>query len=115
VSIAPNGKSVAVSLTDIESQNTDVWTYDSLRGNAKRLTFDAAIDRVPIWSPDAKQLVFTSNRQLNIDLYIKNADGTQDEKSVVSDDFNKYPNDWSRDGKIHSLYPRCGLMVRDSP
>jgi len=105
VSIAPNGKSVAVSLTDIESQNTDVWTYDSLRGNAKRLTFDTAIDRVPIWSPDAKQLVFTSNRQLNIDLYIKNADGTQDEKSVVSDEFNKYPNDWSRDGK-YILYTR---------
>jgi eukaryotic-like serine/threonine-protein kinase len=105
VSIAPNGKSVAVSLTDIASQNTDLWTYDLLRGSAKRLTFDLAIDRVPIWSPDAKQLVFTSNRQFNIDLYMKNSDGTQEEKSMVSDDFNKYPNDWSRDGK-YILYTR---------
>jgi Tol biopolymer transport system component len=105
VSLAPSGKSVAVSITDIASENTDVWIYDLLRSSAKRLTFDPAIDRVPIWSPDAKRLVFTSNRQLNIDLYMKNADGTQEEKSVVTDDLNKYPNDWSRDGK-YILYTR---------
>jgi eukaryotic-like serine/threonine-protein kinase len=105
VCLAPNGKSAAVSITDIASQNTDVWIYDLLHASTKRLTFDPAIDRVPIWSPDAKRLVFTSSRQFNIDLYMKNADGTQEEKSVVSDDFNKYPNDWSRDGK-YILYTR---------
>jgi Tol biopolymer transport system component len=105
ISLAPNGKSVSVSLTDIASQNTDMWTYDLLRGSAKRLTFDPAVDRVPVWSPDARRLVFTSNHQSNIDLYIKNADGTEEETSVVHDDFNKYPNDWSRDGK-YILYTR---------
>jgi Tol biopolymer transport system component len=105
ISLAPNGKSVSVSLTDIASQNTDMWTYDLVRGSAKRLTFDLAVDRVPVWSPDAKRVVFTSNHQSNIDLYMKNADGTEEEKSVVHDDFNKYPNDWSRDGK-YILYTR---------
>jgi serine/threonine protein kinase len=105
VSLAPNGKSVSVSLTDIASQNTDMWTYDLVRGSAKRLTFDLAVDRVSVWSPDAKRVVFTSNHQSNIDLYMKNADGTKEEKSVVHDDFNKYPNDWSRDGK-YILYTR---------
>ena len=28
VSISPNGKSVAFSITDIAGQNTDIWTYD---------------------------------------------------------------------------------------
>ena len=105
VSLAPIGKSVSVSLTDVASQNTDIWTYDLVHGRAKRLTFDLAVDRVPVWSPDAKRLVFTSSRQSNIDLYMKNADGTEEEKSIVHDDFNKYPNDWSRDGK-YILYTR---------
>jgi DNA-binding winged helix-turn-helix (wHTH) protein len=105
VSLAPTGKSVSVSLTDIASQNTDIWTYDLVHGSAKRLTFDLAVDRVPVWSPDAGRLVFTSSRQSNIDLYLKNADGTEEEKSIVHDDFNKYPNDWSRDGK-YILYTR---------
>lgn len=61
--LARNGQSVAVSATDVASQNTDVWIYDLQHGNAKRLTFDPAQDQVPIWSPDAGKLVFSSNRQ----------------------------------------------------
>jgi Tol biopolymer transport system component len=99
VFLAPNGKSVAVSMTDIASQNTDIWTYDLQRGGAKRLTFDPAADSVPIWSPDAARLVFASNRTSFNDLHIKNSDGAQEEKSIVHGNIDKFPNDWSRDGK----------------
>ena len=98
VSLAPNGKSVAVDRTDLGSLNIDVWTYELQRDSAKRLTFDAR-NAVPIWSPDGTRVVFYSTRQLNLDLYMKNADGTQDEKSIVHDGVNKFANDWSRDGK----------------
>jgi Tol biopolymer transport system component len=105
VSLAPNGKSVAVSMTDIASQNTDIWAYDLQGGSAKRLTFDPSADSVPIWSPDAARLVFASNRLSFNDLYVKNSDGAQEEKSVLHDDIDKFPNDWSRDGK-YILYTR---------
>ena len=99
VSIAPNGKSIAVSVTDIASQNTDIWTYDLERGNTKRLTFDSAQDSVPIWSPDAARLVFASNRRDYNDLYVKNSDGAQEEKNILHSEVDKFPNDWSREGK----------------
>jgi Tol biopolymer transport system component len=100
VFIAPNGKSVAVSMMDIASQNTDIWAYDLQRGSSKRLTFDPAADSVPIWSPDAARLVFASNRLFSFNnLYMKNSDGAQEEKIVVHGDIDKFPNDWSRDGK----------------
>jgi serine/threonine protein kinase len=99
VFLAPNGKSVALNKTDTGSQNTDVWTYELQGGSTKRLTFDPAFDAVPIWSPDAARLMFTSNRQISFDLYMKNSDGAQEEKSIVSNDVDKFPNDWSRDGK----------------
>jgi Tol biopolymer transport system component len=106
VSIAPNGKSVAVDKAEMASQGTnDVWTYELQRDIAKRLTFDPAVDRVPIWSPDGTRLLFVSNREHGVDLYMKNSDGTQQEKRVVTDELNKYPNDWSRDGK-YILYTR---------
>ena len=104
--LASNGKSVAVSVTDVAAQNTDVWTYDLEHGNAKRITFDPAQDTVPIWSPDATELVFSSNRQSasnsqsNNILYMKNSDGKQEEKPIVyGAGANNYANDWSRDGK----------------
>ncbi len=82
VALAPDGKSVAVSMTDIASQNTDIWTYDLQRGSAKRLTFDPAADQVPLWSPDAARLVFSSNRQSINDLYMKSSDGKHEEKLI---------------------------------
>ena len=51
VFLAPNGRSVAVDKTDMESMNTDIWSYDLQRDSSQRLTFDPAIDAVPIWSP----------------------------------------------------------------
>jgi len=103
--LAPNGKSVAVSITDVASQNTDVWTFDLQRGSAKRLTFDPAADSVPIWSPDAARLVFSSNRKTNNDLYMKNSDGSQQEQLIVQGGVNNFANDWSKDGK-YILYAR---------
>jgi Tol biopolymer transport system component len=99
VSIAPNGRLVAVDKTDVGSQNIDVWTYELQHDSAKRLTFDPAYDAAPSWSPDGTQLVFYSNRGNGSDLYIKDSNGAQEEKRIVHDDFDKVPNDWSRDGK----------------
>ncbi len=105
VSIAPNGRLVAVDKTDEGSQNTDVWTYELQHGGAKRLTFDPSYDSVPIWSPDGTRLVFYSNRQGGSDVYVKNSDGAQEEQNIAHDNFDKVPNDWSRDGK-YILYAR---------
>jgi len=103
--LAFSGKSATVDQTDMGSLNTDVWTYDLQRVSSKRLTFDPAYDVAPLWSPDSSRVVFSSNRQLRTDLYMKNADGAQEEKIFVHDEFNKIPNDWSRDGR-YLLYSR---------
>jgi len=99
VALAPDGKSLAVDKTDNGSQNTDVWTYDLQRDSAKRLTFDPAIDGLPVWSPDGTRLIFTSSRQEVFKLFMKNADGAQEEKLLVQTDTDNFSNDWSRDGK----------------
>jgi eukaryotic-like serine/threonine-protein kinase len=106
VFLAPNGRFVATDKADMGSQNVvDIWTYELQRENAKRLTFDPSLNSVPIWSPDATRLVFASNRPFRFDLFIKNSDGAQEEKNIVHDDVQKYPTDWSRDGK-YILYTR---------
>ena len=115
VSIAPNGNSVAISITDIASQNTDIWTYDLKHGNTKRLTFDPAQDSVPVWSPDAAQLVFASNRRDFNDLYVKPSDGAQEEKSASHSDTDKFPNDWSKDGKYILYTHREGFWFVSLP
>jgi eukaryotic-like serine/threonine-protein kinase len=106
--LAPDGKVVGLERTDEKSQNTDLWTYDLQRDSAKRLTFDPAIDADPIWSPDGKKILFASSRGGLFQLYIKSADGGEDEKLLpldASDRGDKYPTAWSSDGK-YILYER---------
>jgi eukaryotic-like serine/threonine-protein kinase len=100
VAIAPNSRGVAADRIDLTSLNMDVWTYEALQeAGAKRLTFDPGYDGASVWSPDGRQLLFSSNRQLGLDLYLKKADGAEEERDIFHDETDKLANDWSRDGK----------------
>jgi Tol biopolymer transport system component len=108
IELAPDGKTVALDKTDEESTNADIFTYDIQRDAMRRLTFSPAIDAMPIWSPDGTRILFTSSRNQIFGLFVKNADGGQEEKLLDidnSDKFDRYPYDWSRDGK-YILYTR---------
>jgi serine/threonine protein kinase len=100
-----SGRAVASDTTDNASQNTDIWTYDLESRSAKRLTFDPALDSLPVWSPDGNRIIFASNRELKFDLYLKDANGAQEEKIIPQDGPDRFPTDWSRDGK-YVLYGR---------
>ena len=109
IGLAPDGKTVALDKTDEESSNSDIWMYDLQRDAMRRLTFNPAIDSMPIWSPDGARILFASSRNQIFGLYVKNADGGQDEKLLDfdnSDKADRYPYDWSRDGK-YILYTRA--------
>lgn len=79
---------------------TNLWMYDTARGIATRFTFSSAIDESPVWSPDGKQVAFTSNRAGTFDLYVKPASGTGTEQKVLSGEGEKYGSAWSPDGRF---------------
>ncbi len=100
VQLSPDGNRIATDQTDQDGRNIDVWVQDPTHDTATRLTFDPALDTTPSWSPDGKQLVFSSNRSLDFRLYIKNADGSGAEQEIAqagADAFNSLA--WSPDGK----------------
>jgi eukaryotic-like serine/threonine-protein kinase len=107
ICLGPDEKQLAVDKTDmtIQNQNANVWTYQLGGEGSKRLTFDASSHTSPVWSPDGTRLVFGATSLLNMDLYMKNSDGSQEEKSIVQDGVDKYPNSWSKDGR-YFLYTR---------
>jgi hypothetical protein len=57
--LSPDGGRVAVAGTD---QEQDVWIWDLARKTLTRLTFAAALDLWPVWTPDGRRLVFASQR-----------------------------------------------------
>jgi Tol biopolymer transport system component len=95
--VSPDGTRVAVALGP--ATRRDIWILDVARGTATRFTFDPAWDDDPVWSPDGKQIAFTSERAGRWDLFIKPADGSGEERLLLTSEEIKDPNSWSRDGR----------------
>ena len=80
--------------------NEDVWLFDLLRGGVTRFTFNAAIDRRPVWSPDGTQILFNSNQKAAYDLYTKPSSGAGTYQLVLESPYTKTPYSWSADGRF---------------
>ena len=105
-SVSPDGRRVAVSRT--VQGDTNIWLLDGTR--TSRFTFDATLDRYPIWSSDGRRIVFASLRKV-IDLYQKSSSGAGAEDLLVESPQAKVPTDWSADGRFllyYSVDPQTG-------
>jgi Tol biopolymer transport system component len=95
--LSPDGKRLAVFRGD---GGYDIWITDVERGNSTRLTFDPAVDNVPVWSPDGTKIAFVSNRDGGVfNLYQKGTGGTGDDELLLKTANSKLINDWSSDGR----------------
>jgi len=99
-SVSPDGQRAVVART--MQDNTDLWLLDGPR--TSRFTFDTAVDRLPLWSPDGARIAFTSNRAGTFDLYLKAAGGAGAEEALVASPQTKVPTDWSADGRFLLYY-----------
>ncbi|MDQ5871037.1 MAG: protein kinase [Acidobacteriota bacterium] len=98
-SLSPDEKRIAVAIREESKNHTDIWLFDSVRGAWSRFTFDPASERAPLWSPDGSRIVFSSGSQGLLDLYEKPAGGSGEPRLIVRSAGDKFPTDWSRDGR----------------
>ncbi len=61
--ISPDGRRLAVGITDPTTLTRDVWVVDLSQYTWSRLTTDGISNR-PIWTPDGRRLVYSSNDDL---------------------------------------------------
>ena len=117
LAISPDGSRVAISRTDPQTGNADIWTFDVASGKGARLTNDAAFDNTPIWSPDGRHVAYVSTRGNFASIYRKAWDGTGQEEQL----FQYTPGagailtDWSADGKFMTFFPAGGGILHVLP
>jgi eukaryotic-like serine/threonine-protein kinase len=97
--LSPNGEQLAVAEVDRQTHRPDLGVLDLKRGAKLRITYDAATDASPVWSPDGQRIVFRSNRTGVHDLYERAANGTGQSTLLLSTGNAKYPTGWTADGK----------------
>src|SRR5437867_2014292 len=69
--LSPDNKTLVVDVTDVHD---DLWTYDFDRQSWARLT-SGGDNNSPLWSPDGKQIIFSSSRNGPVNLFTMSADG----------------------------------------
>jgi Tol biopolymer transport system component len=69
-----------------------------------RVTHDAAIDTVPLWTLDSRRLIFGSNRAGAPNLFVQAADGTGTATRLTQSSNNQQPTSMTPDGRQVVFY-----------
>jgi serine/threonine-protein kinase len=60
----------------VYAAEADLWIWDAARLTFTRLTFDPALDAWPVWTPDGRRVIFSSERDGGRNLWWQSADGS---------------------------------------
>ena len=96
--VSPDGKKLVIARREPSPAGPDLWMLDLARGAATRFTDDPSWENYPIWSPDGRRIVFSSDRAGPLNLYVKASNGATKEERLRESTSIEVPNDWSPDG-----------------
>jgi len=99
--LSPDGSRVAYDELESDGRHVDIWVRELASDATTRLTFGPGLNQLAVWSPDGKQIVYSSIRSGAWALLTKNADGSGSDRSIG--DASRHlqgPWDWSRDGTL---------------
>lgn len=94
--LSPNGNRLALA---IQNENFDIWIYEIAGGAFKRLTFGSG-NFAPVWTPDSRRIVFSSDAGgPPLNLYWKAANGSDTAERLSESSNLQIPGSWSPDGR----------------
>ena len=76
-----------------------MWVFDLDRDTLSPLFLDPGDDESPVWTPDGRQVVFTSGRDGEANLHLRAADGTGPVERLSASPDLQWPQSWSPDGR----------------
>lgn len=81
----------------------DIWVLETGKSRPVQINNDVFIDIDPVWSPDDRWLAFTSDRNGNMDLWIREIKTGKEVCLLDAADNLKFPS-WSADGSQIAFY-----------
>src|SRR5690606_24293881 len=92
--VSPDGQTIAFDLLG------DIYTMPISGGTPRRITSGLAYDMQPRFSPDGRQIAFTSDRGGGDNIWVMNVDGSG-ARAITRETFTLVNNPtWSADGRF---------------
>jgi len=106
-----------VVVNEDSNKKDGIWVVDTATGDERELVPPDYENRNPAWSPDGKQIVFSSNRDGDIEIFSIDANGTNLQQLTENSADDNYPV-WSPDGNRIAFYSNrdgvFGLFVMNA-
>jgi serine/threonine protein kinase/Tol biopolymer transport system component len=100
--LSADGTRLAVGVGELGK--TAIWVYDLKRETASRLTFSPSDETNPLWTPDGRRILFSSNRTGPYGIYQIAADGLGSTQKIFQSKTQQAAiDDVTADGK-YALY-----------
>ena len=96
--ISPDGGRVVYSAYDNQLGTGDLYVHDLVTSVRTRLTFDAASEEFPVWSPDGRTVYYLSTKGEAAEIRALEPDGRGDPVTVYADSTLSNLDDVSPDG-----------------
>ncbi len=97
---SPDGRRLATTIND--GTQGDIWIQDLVRGTRSRLTFDDAF--FPVWNPDGTEILFSSARSGQANIYRKRSDGTGEAERLTESENGPFATSISADGRYLAFF-----------
>ncbi|MGH9368383.1 MAG: protein kinase domain-containing protein [Thermoanaerobaculia bacterium] len=104
--MSPDGARIAFTMYDTGINKNQIWIGDVARGVQTKLTGGPGENTQPLWSPDGFRVAFTSDRKHQGDLFVRASSGASGEEALSDEPGQKWPEDWSRDGRFLVYFDR---------
>jgi Tol biopolymer transport system component len=111
-SISPDGTRIAVAAGPAARRN--IWIVDTASGAIQPFTTSSMRDDYPAWSPDGKNIAFSSARGGSLDMYLKPASGPGDEKLLLSTGAPNSVGRWTKDGRFLLFFSTSPETAEDT-
>jgi Tol biopolymer transport system component len=97
--LSPDQKRIALDRAGPRGTAGDIWVLEIAGGILSPLTRTPADERAPVWSPDGKRIIFSSNRKGPYDLYSKIV-GQTEEQPILESEENTYAKHFYGGGRF---------------
>jgi serine/threonine-protein kinase len=93
--LSPDGGRVASFISD---EDLDIWVWDLSRPTLRRVTTDPGLETYPVWTPDGRRLLFSSEQGAERNLFAQAADGSGAITRLTRSPNAQFPTSISPDG-----------------
>ncbi len=93
--LSHDGRRLAYAIEDPQNMLCDIWIHDLTRRASTRLTFGPGVNIFPVWSPDDRRVVFSSNRNGAHEIFQRATSGDGDDEMLLAGGRSRFAMDYS--------------------